>query len=189
MRFTALAVAVGITLGLVARGRLSNMSRRALRGWILLAAGIATQVAAGRVGGPESTTPLVLLSYLLLLGFAALNLHLVGMGVVIVGMVANAVVIGLNDGMPIRRSAVVAAGLATPEQAERMRADVKRRPEREGDRVVLLADIVPVPPLREVVSFGDLAIAVGLVDVIVHLMRGRSRVRGGDARPVATATA
>ena len=189
MRFTALAVVVGLIIGLLARGRLSNMSRRSLRGWILLAAGIATQAAAGRVGGPESTTPLVLISYALLLGFAAVNLHLVGMGVVMVGMVANAAVIGLNDGMPIRPSAVVAAGLATPEQAERMRADVKRRPERPGDRVVLLADIVPVPPLREVVSFGDLAIGVGVADVIVHLMRARSRLRGADARPVATAPA
>ena len=189
VRFTAVAVAVGLIVGFVARGRLSNMSRRSLRGWILLAAGIATQAAAGRIGGPESTTPLVLVSYALLLAFAALNLHLVGMGVVMVGMVANAAVIGLNDGMPIRPAAVVAAGLATPEQAERMRADVKRRPERPDDRLVVLGDIVPVPPLREVVSFGDLAIGVGVADVIVHLMRARSRVRGKSTATVATATA
>ncbi|HUR49956.1 MAG TPA: DUF5317 family protein [Acidimicrobiales bacterium] len=188
MRFTAVAVAAGIVIGLVARGRFSNMNRRALRGWPLLAAGIATQAAAGRVGGPEWTTPLVLLSYALLLGFALFNLRLAGMGVVMIGMAANATVIGLNDGMPIRPSAVVAAGLATPEQAERMRADVKRRPERRGDRLVVLADIVPVAPLREVVSFGDLAIGVGIADVIVHLMRTRSRIRSKAAAPVIAAT-
>lgn len=189
MRFTAVAVVVGLTIGLLAGGRLSHMSRRSLRGWALLAVGIATQAAAGRVGGPEYTTTLVLASYALLLGFAAVNLHLVGMGVVMVGMVANAAVIGLNDGMPIRPSAVVAAGLATPEQAERMRADVKRRAERPGDRAVVLADIVPVPPLREVVSFGDLAIGVGVADVIVHLMRARSRVRAKSPAAVSTAAA
>lgn len=183
MRFTALAVAAGILIGLVAGGRVSNMSRRALRGWVLLAAGIATQAAAGRIGGPEWVTPLVLLSYALLLAFAAINLQLAGMGVVMIGMVANAAVIGVNDGMPIRPSAVVAAGLATPEQAERMRADVKRRPERAGDRLVLLADIVPVPPLHEVVSFGDLVMGVGVADVIVHLMRTRSRIRSKAAAP------
>lgn len=189
MRFTAVAVAAGLFIGLVSRGRFSNISRRALRGWVLLAAGIATQAAAGRVGDPEWTTPLVLVSYALLLAFAARNLHLAGVGVVMVGMVANAAVIGLNDGMPIRPSAVVAAGLATPEQAERMRADVKRRPERPGDRFVVLADIVPVPPLREVVSFGDLAIGVGVADVIVHLMRPRSRFRSKSTPPVTTVAA
>lgn len=187
MRFTAVAVAAGLLIGLVARGRFSNINRRALRGWALLAIGIATQAAAGRIGGAEWTTPLVLVSYALLLAFAACNLHLAGMGVVMVGMVANAAVIGLNDGMPIRPTAVVAAGLATPEQAERMRADVKRRPERAGDRLVLLADIVPVAPLREVVSFGDLAIGVGVADVIVHLMRPRSRVRPKTPDPVIAA--
>lgn len=165
------------------------MSRRSLRGWALLAAGIATQAAAGRVGGEEATTPLVLASYLMLLGFAGLNLHLVGMGVVMIGMAANAAVIGLNDGMPIRPSAVVAAELATPEQASRMRADAKRRPERPGDQLVILADIVPVPPLREVVSFGDLVIGVGVADVLVHLMRGRARHRATAASPVAAASA
>ena len=174
-------------MGLLARGRFSNISRRSLRGWAFLAAGIATQAAAGRVGGPEATTPLVLVSYALLLGFAIANLHLAGMGVVIVGMAANAAVIGLNDGMPIRPSAVVAAGLATPDEAQRMRADVKRRPEQAGDRLVFLADIVPVPPLREVVSFGDLAIGVGVADVIVHLMRPRSRTRAKRAQPIAPA--
>lgn len=189
MRFTALAVVVGLVIGLLAGGRLSHMSRRSLRGWLLLAAGIATQAAAGRVGGPESTTPLVLVSYGLLIGFAALNLHLVGMGVVMIGMAANAAVIGLNDGMPIRPAAVVAAGLATPEQAERMRADVKRRPERPGDRAVLLADILPARPLREVLSFGDLAIGVGVADLIVHLMRAPSRVRRKSTATVAPAGA
>lgn len=177
VRFTAVAVVAGLLLGLATGGRISNMSRRSLRGWVLLAAGIATQVAAGRVGGVELTTPLVLVSYGLLLAFAACNLHLVGMGVVIVGMLANAVVIGLNDGMPIRPSAVVAAGLASPDEAGRLRADSKRRPEQAGDRAVILADIVPVPPLREVVSFGDLIMGVGIADAVVHLMRPRPRVR------------
>ena len=184
MRFTAVAVVVGLFIGSAMRGRLTNMSRRSLRGWSVLAAGIATQAAAGRVGGPEWTTSLVLASYVLLLVFAALNLHLVGMGVVMIGMMANAAVIGVNDGMPIRPSAVVAAGLATPEQAERMRADVKRRPERPADRLVMLGDIIPVPPLREVVSFGDLAIGVGVADVIVHLMRPARRVRARTDAPV-----
>lgn len=168
---------MGLVIGFARRGRLSHMSRKSLRGWMLLAAGIATQAAAGRIGGPDATTTLVLASYILLLVFAAMNLHLIGMGVVMVGMASNAMVIGLNDGMPIRPSAVVAAGLATPEEAERMRADVKRRPEQPSDRLVVLADIVPVPPLREVVSFGDLAIGVGVADVIVHLMRPRNRRR------------
>lgn len=186
MRLTALAVTLGCLLALVLGGRPSNLGRRPLRGWPLLAGGIVLQVAAGRALGEAATTPLVVASYLLLIVFAVVNLHLVGMGVVMVGMVANALVIGLNDGMPIRPAAVVAAGLATPEEAERLKADAKRRPERSGDQAILLADIIPIPLMGEVVSFGDLVIGVGIVDTIIHLMKPRRRV---VATPLSPATA
>ena len=41
--------------------------------------------------------------------------------------------------------------------------------------------MVPISPIGEVVTFGDLILAVGLVDVIVHLMRPSKRRRDEGA--------
>lgn len=40
-----------------------------------------------------------------------------------------------------------------------------------------LADVVPVPPLRTVVSVGDLLLALGVAVLVAALMRGRPRPR------------
>ncbi|HUQ40334.1 MAG TPA: DUF5317 family protein [Acidimicrobiales bacterium] len=189
MRFTAVAVGAGLLLGLVAGGHIRDMSMRPVRAWALLGAGVAVQLASARMAG-AAAVPAVLVSYALLLTFAVANLHLVGMTVVLLGMSANALVIGVNNGMPVRPDAVVAAGLADASQVPRLRADAKTRPERPGDRLTVLADIIPAPMIREVLSFGDLVIGVGVADTIVHLMRGaaerpRTRRRRHDGAPVA----
>ena len=49
--------------------------------------------------------------------------------------------------------------------------------QRSSDKLLILGDVVPISPLGEVVSFGDLIGGVGLVDVIVHLMRPAKRRR------------
>ena len=49
------------------------------------------------------------------------------------------------------------------------------RSDPEDDTARVLADIVPVPGLREMVSFGDLILTVGLLDAVYHASRpGRS---------------
>lgn len=188
MRFTAVAVLVGLLVGYLRGGRLDHMGRRPVAAWPLLFAGVALQLLAGRIFGAWATAPLVLASYAVLVLFAGANLQLVGMTVVSIGMAANATVIALNGAMPVRPSAVVAAGLAAPDEAARLEGDAKRRPERQGDRMVVLADIIPVRPLREVVSFGDLVIAVGVADVIYNLMRPPRRRRRPAAPPEGEAT-
>jgi hypothetical protein len=49
--------------------------------------------------------------------------------------------------------------------------------QRSSDKLLILGEVVPIAPLSEVVSFGDLILAVGLVDVLVHLMRPARRRR------------
>jgi uncharacterized protein DUF5317 len=172
MLFTAVAVVVGLALGLVTGGRLQHLADRRFRGAPLLVAGLVVQAASGRVGGDDLAVPLVVVSYVLLLAFVAANLRLVGMGVVFVGLLLNFTTIVVNGGMPVRRSAIVAAGIKEWDELDgNLVLDQKRHLERPDDGLMSISDIVPVPGFRYVLSFGDIAMSVGVADVIVHLLR------------------
>jgi hypothetical protein len=171
MLFTAVAVVVGLAIGLLTGGRLEHVGARAFRGVPLLAVGVGLQLVSGLLSDVGVALVLVLLSYVALVAFCALNLPVVGMGVVSVGLAMNSLVIAANGGMPVRRSAVVAAGIADYDDLPDIKLKGKRHFEDEDDRLQFLADIVPVPVLREVLSFGDLVMSVGVADVIVHLLR------------------
>lgn len=146
-------------------------------------AGVMLQVAAGLgdLDGPVAVTSLVA-SFVLLVAFALVNVRVVGMPVVLVGLSLNLAVIAVNQGMPVRASAVVTIGgdpagvgtgshhLATSE-----------------DRFTALGDAIPVEPARQVVSFGDLILVAGVANVVfrlVHPIGARRRVRTVPARRV-----
>ena len=186
MRFTLLAVAAGLGIGLLAGGRLQFLGSRNLRRWPLLLAGLAAQPLSGRLDGDVSTVLLVG-SYALLLAFALANVAVVGMWLVATGIALNLVVIAANSGMPVRPSALRAAGVVDAGAVSGLPLAAKHHLERPSDRLVVLADIIPVSPLREVVSFGDVVMAVGVADVVVHLLRpvaGRRARTPGGGEPV-----
>lgn len=163
-----------MAIGLLRGGRLANLESASIRFFPLLALGIVLQGAARltTAGG----VALLLASYALLLAFAVCNAHLVGIGVVAVGVAMNALVIGANGGMPVRAQAVAEAGMADEGDVASIDFGSKRHLEREDDRLTWLGDIIPVPlGPGEVLSFGDLVMGVGVADVIVHLMRRRGR--------------
>ena len=171
MLFTAIAVAAGLVVGLLAGGRLQELGRRRLRLWPLLPIGIALQLplldALGSTG--------LLAAYACLLVFAAANLRLVGMGLVVLGIALNMIPIAVDHGMPVRSQAVIDAGISTKEGLDQLELDRKHHLQRPSDRVAVLTDIIPVSPLHEVLSFGDVVLAVGVADVIFHLLRPRLR--------------
>lgn len=170
MFFTVVAVVVGLAIGLLTGGRLQHLGERRFRGAPLLVAGLVVQVASGWFGrGP--TVPLVVVSYVLLVAFAAANLPLLGMGVVLVGLLMNFTTIAVNGGMPVRRSAVVASGIASWHEVDRLDMRRKRHLQRPDDDLMVISDIIPVPVLHEVLSFGDLVMSVGVMGVLVHLLR------------------
>jgi hypothetical protein len=184
MIFTALAIAAGVAAGLLTGGRPRYAAGHPVRNWWLLAAGFVLQAGVARFDlGPLAAISL-LAGYGCLLAFAFRNRTLVGMGVVAAGLAANALVIGLNGGMPVRPAAVVAAhitdeqGLATVDYGHRHHA------EGSGDHLSWLGDTLPVSPLHEVLSFGDLILAVGAADVVAHLLHPRRRRLVGAVTPV-----
>ena len=193
MRFTILAVAAGLGIGLLAGGRPRHLAGRGLRAWPLLAAGLGLQLLSGRVHGGTGTAAL-LGGYALLVAFAAANVAVVGMWLVGTGIAVNLVVIAVNSGMPVRPAALVSAGVAEPGRAADVPLAAKHHLERPSDRLMKLADVIPVAPLREVLSLGDVVTAVGTADVVAHLLappagrRGR-RARGGDRADAAPASA
>jgi hypothetical protein len=169
MLFTAVAVILGIAIGLLTGGRLQHLGERTFHAVPLLVVGVGLQLVSGLL--TDVSVGLVLLSYVALLAFCALNLRLIGMGVVLVGLAMNSLVIAVNGGMPVRRSAVVAADIAGYDDLPDIKLKGKRHFEDEDDRLMFLADIVPVPVLHEVLSFGDLVMSVGVADALVHLLR------------------
>lgn len=187
--FIAVAIVAGIVIGLVRGGSFERLAEASFRLWPLLILGIVVQGAAAFTA--EGAVTLILASYVLLLAFTAVNLVHAGMGVVFVGIALNVAVIGVNGGMPVRDDAIVAAGIVEREQIPSLEFGSKRHLETDDDRLTVLGDIIPVPLAKEVLSFGDLAMSVGVAAVLVNLLRRRrgpvdlelSRRSEGSASP------
>jgi len=174
MRFTLVAIGVGFLLAPFFGGRLRNLSGRTMRLWFLLPLGLALQLAAIESRGDTWPFLLVLGSYALLFTFAVVNLPLTGMWLVVLGLVLNALAIGLNHGMPVGHKAQRHAG-ENPAVFAALHHD-----QRSSDRLLIIGNVIPVAPLNEIVSFGDIIGGVGVVDVIIHLMRPPKRRRDDD---------
>ncbi len=172
MWFTAITVAVGALIGLAVGGRPRHLPEHSFYLWPLLLAGLALQVIVEATGHSSVGVALVVLSYALLLAFGALNLRLAGMGVIMVGMVMNLLPIALNAGMPVRASALADADIATSvDDAQYVELRGERHLEEDDDHLTVLGDIIPIPAIRQVVSFGDLVLSVGTITMIVSLLR------------------
>ncbi len=169
MRFTLVAVAAGLAISVLAGGRPGHMAGRSFRLWPVLAAGVGLQALSTGLAGGAGLAVLVL-SYALLVTFSAANAVRVGMWMVALGIGLNLLTIAVNSGMPVRPSAIVAAGIAEPHQLGGLRIEGKRHLQRPSDRLMAISDVIPVRPLREVVSLGDLLMGIGLADVLVHLL-------------------
>jgi hypothetical protein len=179
MAFTIVALAVGLAAGIAAGGRPSNATLRPLRAVGALGAAVVLQVLPALVDVDDGTGfACVLGSYGLLVAFALVNVRLVGMPVVLVGLLCNVVVIGANAGMPVRLEALrqVDPNL-TPAELADLDLGAKRHLEDGDDVLTFLGDVVPVRPLGQVLSFGDLILAVGLADVTFRLLKPAGAIR------------
>ena len=181
MGATAIALTLGIAAGLLAGGRPSDAASATFRLWPALVAGIVLQAVPELLGvaGAAALVP-VACSYLALATFAAANLRIVGMPIVLVGLLLNAAAIIPNGGMPVRSDALVDAGIVAPEEVPLVDLGSKRHLERDDDVLVGLGDVIPVPALREVLSVGDLVVAAGLAAIAFRLLRPRRARAGRD---------
>jgi hypothetical protein len=168
------AIVVGALIGLAVPPSERRFKRPRARLVPLVGAGVLAQVAAGQLDGGRAVA-VALLGFACLIAFALANMHLVGMGVLTVGLASNVFVIAINGGMPVRTRALVAAEVIEERDVQGLELNGPRHVERSSDHLVELGDIIPVPIAHEVVSFGDLILLVALSDIAAHLVRRRRR--------------
>jgi hypothetical protein len=176
--FTLVTLVVAVIVVLATRGSFVQLAQLSVRwGWVLAVA-LALQIGLSVVDVPKDRIDdlgfgLLMLSYALLLAFCARNLRVRGIAIIAVGVALNAVVIGLNQGMPTRPDEEkTASGEVIEVPIERT---VKHRPQRDGDRLRFLSDVIyPPDPIYEVLSVGDLVIGAGIVVTVYAGSRRRS---------------
>jgi hypothetical protein len=178
MSYLLVAVVAATGIALLTGGNLRSILETRLRWpWALLAAlalqGLIDVREPWRGSSEDVGFGLLLASYGLLLGFCLANLNLKGMGVVTIAIALNATVIAVNRGMPVR---------LPPDTA--VTHTVKHHAEGPSDKLVVLGDIIVVG--RRTLSFGDLILAVGLIDVLVHRSRAPLRSATAPERPTPT---
>src|SRR5262249_8918301 len=123
---------------------------------------------------------LLVASYALILAFCGRNLIVRGMAVVLIGIAANALAIVVNHGMPVDVPREwIADGTYHP--------TVKHHARRSDDTLLPLTDIIVLrSPFASVLSFGDLIVAVGIIDVAFHASRPSRRRHPGGTQVMAT---
>ncbi|MDP3713568.1 MAG: DUF5317 domain-containing protein [Mycobacteriales bacterium] len=172
MVLVLVVLTVAVTVGLLSGGRLDLLGATRLRNAPLVPAALAAQVLGALVGGPFYAAGLVV-SAACVTGFLARNRGVRGTGLVALGLLANALVVGANGAMPVSAHASGRAGVST--QSVVAGTDPRHELADADTRLRWLSDVVPVRiPLRpEVVSVGDVLIAAGLAQLVVLGLRGR----------------
>ena len=190
MPFVLVVVALGVLASYARGGRLRRAAEAPLRWRSLLFLGVAVQIgvdalAAREVLGDATTLGwlLLLLSQVLVVGFLVANLHLPGVLLIATGLLLNAVVMAANGAMPVDPAAIQALGLG----------DVEVQPGKhtlmDADTLLpWLADILPLPPLRTIISAGDVVLAAGVIPLTHALMSYRTPAERRRRRDVTDKT-
>jgi len=175
----AVAVLAGLVVGVARRPAGIHAVRPRVEQIGLLALGAGLNALSVLLDDTASLVALVL-SLAVLIAVAVANRHLTGVVVVGIGLMVNLVGVAVNGGMPVRVSALEAAGLVEP--GEPIEVSDPRHIETSDDPVPVLGDVLPVPFAHEVLSFGDLIVIVGAADAVRELSRRRARVPAQVAR-------
>jgi hypothetical protein len=114
------------------------------------------------------------------------NIRIVGFPIILVGIAMNFLVIGLNQGMPVARHALVSSGQADTLDDLISNPYPKHHLASDDDFVGFLGDVIGVPqPVGQAISIGDLFTYGGVGVVIVAGMRApaarREDEEGDDA--------
>lgn len=172
------ALPVGMFLGLVAGGTFAHLREIRVRGWVLAVPALAIVALMAVDRDPPAEWLLLPVALALFAIVAFRNMAIVGMSIVGVGVIANLVPVLVNGEMPVSEEAVIQAGLADETNIDLVRLGAGRRFEETGDVITFLGAIVPVEPVREVLTFGDLIVIAGLVNVgfrVVKPTKGQHR--------------
>jgi hypothetical protein len=169
-----LALPLGVLAGWLAGGDWHRIARYRLHWWGLLAVALVIGLIVGLNPDAFAGGLLLFISLAAYLAVALRNLHIVGMGVVAVGIMANIVPVLVNGHMPVRPEAIVQAELADADNYEQVRLGTGRELAGDGDHLTWLGPVVPVSLVNEVFSWGDLIVMGGLLDIGFRAVKPRS---------------
>ena len=175
MGWLGIVLFISVVVAMLRGGRFLNLSEINLRAWPLLLLGFAVQAVAGWLPGDRSwshgvAVMLVILSYVPLLTVAWLNRSRPGIVLAGLGMFMNFTVIAANSGMPVLpEAAALASGKDVAEIVfTQMPKHVALT---DSTRLSFLADVIPLRPIRSVISLGDVFLALGLGMFLDHELR------------------
>jgi hypothetical protein len=182
------ALLVAVVAGWLSGGSLDRLGALPLRSRRLVWGAFAVQAVATVVGGPVYPVGLAV-SAGLVAWFLAHNRGVRGTGLVALGLLSNAVVVGLNGAMPVSVDAAGRAGTTT--QHILIGDDPRHEIADRHTRLRALGDVIPLraPRWPEVVSPGDVLLAAGLAQLVLVGMRtGRGPAKHAGGRTAARAT-
>ena len=181
MILLVVAVLLGVMAGVI-RAPLGARAARIRIGRLPLLAVGAIGTAAARFV-PDELAPLTMgLALAVLLGFVLGNSHVTGVVVIGCGLLLNLVAVVLNNGMPVRGEALVTAGVVDQDELATVSLGAPRHLETPSDRLAVLGDVLPIPATRDVLSFGDLIVILGVGDAMRDLARRRRHAWTTDDR-------
>lgn len=167
----------GLLAGWAVGGRLGRLADLDLRAPAVILAAVALQLGLGRAPA-GARLPLLVVSAGLVAAWLVLNARrrapLLGfaIGLLAAGWVANLAVMVPNRGMPVSGAAL--ARLGAPPETDVIDGSLYKHVRADGDSTLRwLGDVIPVRPLRAVVSPGDVVMAAGVLIVLAAGMAGR----------------
>jgi hypothetical protein len=178
MVLLATILLIGVLLGLGLGGHPRALADARIKWWGLIPVALVLQllpVPRGESGlGRLLPVGVLLLGYVVLIAVALVNWRLRGFLLILLGLVLNFTVIGMNHGMPVSEEAIRATGNISLLEEEPEGRGAKHHLADEDDVLLPLADVIAFrEPFGVVVSAGDLAIDAGGSVFLAAAMLGR----------------
>lgn len=167
--FLTISVVLALLVPAASRGSFTALLQQRWYWKWSLAAALVLQSVADRLPHPgdhDLGFGALVASYVLLLAFCSRNLIKTGMAVVMIGIAMNTATIVTNHGMPV----AVPQVWGSPAE---FTPTVKHHAQSSATSLYWLSDVIYLQPTDQMISFGDLVLAVGLVDVAFHGSRKR----------------
>lgn len=176
---TILAITIGaaVLLGIILRGRIAALTQLRLV-WIpVLYVALVLGLAPLFVKASRTTSrTMVTVAYAILAIFLVRNVFQqrawlrVMLCVILLGWSLNASTIVANGGMPLSLWAYNKSG-QTDVPREGQGGFFKITIAGPSSRLRMLGDVIPVSPIGQVVSIGDLILAIGIAGIVIASMR------------------
>jgi len=182
MRLILLTVLASLAIGLLAGGSLRDFPAVRIRWTWLVLIGVGLQFVAVR---GTLAFPVLMASFVALIAFVVANVRAPGFVLILVGLSLNALVIGLNQGMPVSRQALVSSGQTNTIVDLTTDTDGQKHFLADDDTELLqLGDVIAIGnPIRQAISIGDGFVHLGIGWFIVVALRKPKRVPVAQPQP------